>query len=146
MPSTTPDFSTVTGGGSSVRGTDGGRSAPEAPSGSVNVVDALGLRRCGGNSPGLDRSVFGQASSKEGGSTGSSGCGAAGGLGRRSGDSRSGGNGSLVRVCARSRSFRDDEENSRLRFGLAGAAASAGDAAAGGVSPRGRAPSYHGGG
>src|SRR6478609_1697360 len=33
MPSTTPDFSTVTGGGSSVRGTDGGRSAPGAPSG-----------------------------------------------------------------------------------------------------------------
>src|SRR6478609_3026269 len=145
MPSTTPDFSTVTGGGSSVRGTDGGRSAPDAPSGSVNVVGALGLRRCGGNSPGLDRSVFGQASSKEGGSPGSSGGGAAGGLGRRSGDSRSGGIGSLVRVCVRSRSLRDDDENSRLRLGLAGAAASAG-VAAGGVSARGRAASYHGGG
>ena len=37
-------------------------------------------------------------------------------------DSMSGGNGSLVRACARSRSFREVEENNRLRFGLAPAA------------------------
>ena len=74
---------------------------------------------------------FGQASSKDAGgaSTGSGGGGAAGGLGRRSGDSRSGGNGSLVRACARSRSFRDDEENNRLRRGLAGCWPASGTAA-----------------
>src|SRR2546423_10848867 len=77
-------------------------------------------------SPGRARPVFGQASSKDGGGTSSA---SAGGLGRRSGDSRSVGNGSLVRACARSRSLRDDEENNRLRFGLT--ASTGGGAASG---------------
>src|SRR5947199_520848 len=93
-------------------------------------------------SPGRARPVFGQASSKDGGGSSAS----AGRLGRRSGDSRSGGNGSLVRACARSRSFRDDEENNRLRFGLTAGAASTGGAASAGLSPRGRASSCHGAG
>ena len=67
-----------------------------------------GLRRCGGISPGFDdRSALGHASSNEaGGGSAGSVEGAAGG--------------SLVRVCARSRSFRELEENNRLRFGFGG--------------------------
>src|SRR5882762_11515558 len=108
MPSTTPDFSTVTA------------AAPLAS----KVEGVRGTRRCGGTSPGFGRSAFGQASSNDaGGGSAGSGGGAAGGLGRRSADKRSGGNGSLVRACARSRSFRDVVENSRLRFGLASAGA-----------------------
>jgi hypothetical protein len=77
------------------------------------------LRRCGEISPGLARSAFGQASSND------AGCGSAvstggtvGGRGRRSDDNRSGGNASLDRAWARSRSFRDVDENSKLRFGF----------------------------
>ena len=124
MPSTTPDFSTVTAGVSSVRA-----------GGAVGRADSRGCprrrrgARRGATSPGRRRSVFGQASSNDaGGGSAGSGGGTAGGLGRRSADSRSGGNGSLVRACARSRSFRDVEENSRLRFGLTAGAASAGAA------------------
>ena len=54
----------------------------------------------------------------------------AGGSGRRSADSRSGASGSLARAAARSRSLREVDVNSRLRFGLAGGAASAGGGAA----------------
>src|ERR1700675_2576952 len=124
MPSTTPDFRTVTCGCSSFR--------PVSPF-SLKVEGAVGgvrgLRRCGGTSPGFGRSDFGQAASNEAGGfsfASGGGGGAAGGFGRSSGDRISGGNGSLVRVWARSRSFRDDEENSRLRFGLTAGAASAG--------------------
>src|SRR5260221_3212989 len=100
MPSTTPDFSTVTAG------------CAGAPLAS-KVGGVRGPRRCGGTSPGFGRSAFGQASSNDagGGSAGSGDGGAAGGLGRRSADKRSGGNGSLVRAWARSRSLRDVEEN-----------------------------------
>src|SRR5690348_16988575 len=124
MPSTTPDFSTVTAGCSA-----------GAPPGSVKVEGERngGLRRSGGASPGFVRSVFGQASSNDGGGASGTGGGggAADGLGRTSADSRSGVSGSLVRDCARSRSLRDVEENSRLRFGLAAGAASAGSATGG---------------
>src|SRR5258708_7790660 len=115
------------------------------------VEGVLGLRRGGAVWPGLGRSDLGQAASKlaGGASLASGGGGAAGGLGRSSADRISGGNGSLVRVWARSRSFRDDEENNRLRFGLTAGSASAGSAS-GGASPRGRsrgaASSGHGGG
>src|SRR5437773_11107839 len=110
MPSTTPDFSTVTAGCSVFRAA--------ASLASLEVEGERGdARRCGGTSPGFARSAFGQASSNDagGGSAGSGDGGTAGGLGRRSADRRSGGNGSLVRACARSRSLRDVEENSRLR-------------------------------
>ena len=66
MPSTTPDFSTVTAGCSSFRA-----------GGAVGLAEGRGcprrLRRCGGTSPGLGRSGFGQASSNDagGGSAGS---------------------------------------------------------------------------
>src|SRR5882672_4829817 len=126
MPSTTPDFSTVTAGCSAFRA-----AAPLAS----KVEGVSGPRRCGGTSPGFGRSAFGQASSNDaGGGSAGSGGGAAGGFGRRSADKRSGGNGSLVRACARSRSLRDVEENSRLRFGLVSAGA-----ASGGASLRGEA-------
>src|SRR5882724_13107996 len=120
MPSTTPDFSTVTAGCSAGRGT-----APLA-----SKVEGRGVRRCGETSTDFARSALGQASSNDagGGSAGSGDGGTAGGLGRRSADKRSGGNGSLVRACARSRSLRDVEENSRLRFGLASAGAASGGA------------------
>ena len=93
MPSTTPDFSTVTGGGSSVRGTAAG----------VRTGGAIGLaeRRGRSRATPLRRNIAGPRSFRfrpgvvegaGGGSPGSGGGGAAGGLGRRSGDSRSGGN------------------------------------------------------
>ena len=77
------------------------------------------LRRGGEISPGLARSALGQASSNGagGGSAVSTG-GTVGGLGRRSDDNRSGGSASLDRAWARSRSFRDVDENIRLRFGF----------------------------
>src|SRR3954454_14016064 len=102
MPSTTPDFNTVTAG----------CSAGALP-GSVKVEGERsgGLRRGGGTSPGFARSGFGQASSKDGGGASGTGGGAADGLGRTSADSRSGVSGSLVRDCARSRSLRDVDEN-----------------------------------
>jgi hypothetical protein len=77
------------------------------------------LRRCGEISPGLARSALGQASSNAGGSAVSTG-GTVGGLERRSGDNRSGGSVSLDRVWARSRSFRDVDENIKLRFDFDG--------------------------
>jgi len=108
------------------------------------VEGVSGPRRCGRRSPGFGRSAFGQASSNDaGGGSAGSGGGAAGGFGRRSADKRSGGNGSLVRACARSRSLRDVEENSRLRFGLAAASAAAASADA---SLREAASSCQGGG
>src|SRR3982074_3827145 len=121
MPSTTPDLSTVTCGGASRL------AAPDGASASAKGDGDRPPRR-GGASPGRPRSGFGQASSNDGG--GSETGGASDGWGRRSGDSRSGANGSLGRVAARSRSLREDEENNRLRRGLSGAAASA---SAGGV-------------
>src|SRR5260221_8418983 len=136
MPSTTPDLSTVTAGCSAFRAA--------APLDS-KVEGVRGTRRCGGTSPGFGRSAFGQASSNDaGGGSAGSGGGAAGGLGRRSADKRSGGNGSEVRACARSRSLRDVEENSRLRFGLAAASASAGTSLRG--EAREAASSCQGGG
>jgi hypothetical protein len=42
-----------------------------------------------------------------------------GGLERSSDDNKSGGSGSLARPWARSRSFREVEENSKFRFGFA---------------------------
>src|SRR5258708_18328632 len=85
------------------------------------------------------RSGLGQASSNDagGGSAGSTGGGASAGFGRISADSISGGNGSLVRDCARSRSFREVEENSKLRLGLSGGAASARSG-----PPRARSPPH----
>ena len=139
MPSTTPDFSTVTAGVSSVRA-----GAPLVSLIVEGVRGGGGARR-GATSPSRGRSVFGQASSNDaGGGSAGSGGGTAGGLGRKSADSRSGGNGSLVRACARSRSFRDVEENSRLRFGFTAGAASAG--AASGGDAREAPSSCHGGG
>src|ERR1043166_6790511 len=125
MPSTTPDFSTVTCGESSRTGAAGGTSGGAA----LRLV-----RRA--------RSDLGQASSKVGGigaagSTG--GASTAGGLGRRSADSRSGASGSLAREAARSRSLREVDVNSRLRRGFGAASAGGGG---GGTSPR---PSTHGG-
>src|SRR5882757_6270095 len=117
MPSTTPDLSTVTCGGASRL------AAPDGASASAKVDGDRPPRR-GGASPGRPRSGFGQASSNDGG--GSETGGASDGWGRRSGDSRSGANGSLVRVAARSRSLREDEENNRLRRGLSPGGASAG--------------------
>ena len=86
---------------------------------SVSVGGMRLLRRGGGISPGFARSAFGQASSNDagGGSAVSTG-GTVGGLGRRSDDNRSGGSGSPDRAWARSRSFRDVDENSKLRFGF----------------------------
>jgi len=85
----------------------------------------------------LARSDFGQASSNDaGGASVASGGGAAGDGGRSSGASRSGANGSPVRAWARSRSFRELDENKRLRFGLAGAASV--DSGPGGASTRTR--------
>src|ERR1700737_435836 len=138
MPSTTPDLSTVTGGCSS-RGA-GGWSEAAAPSASLKVEGARALRR-GGNaaSAGFARSNFGQASSNvAGGASAGSAGGGAGGGGRSSGDNISGVKGSAVRAWARSRSFRDVEENSRLRrFGAGAASAGAGAASgAGGGSLR----------
>src|SRR5881296_1219154 len=107
MPSTTPDLSTVTCGAVSRLG------APAPALASAKVDGDRAVRRGGGASPGRPRSGFGQASSNVagGGSTGSETGGAADGGGRRSGESRSGANGSLVRAAARSRSFREVEEN-----------------------------------
>jgi hypothetical protein len=143
MPSTTPDLSMVTGGCSSLcrAGAGDWRSAPA--SGSVNVDGARPLRRGGcGVSPALDRSDFGQASSNLGGDasvdSGTGGAAAAG---------RSATGGSAVRASARSRSFRDEEENSRLRLCLGAGAAGSGAAGASN-RPRSRdvASSCHGGG
>src|SRR5712672_1329516 len=132
MPSTTPDLRTVTGGGSSLRAAGGWLSgATVSALASVNVDGVRPLRRgSGGASGDLERSDFGQASSNVtgGASPGSGGGGAAGG--------RSSTEGSGVRAWARSRSFRDDEENSRLRRGLTAGAASTGSGADG---PRSRA-------
>src|SRR3954468_18148394 len=124
MPSTTPDLSTVTCGGASRLAAPDGASAPAK-------LDGDRPPRRGGASPGRPRSGFGQASSNDGG-VGSAGpeTGGASDGERTSGDSRSGATGSVVRVAERSRSLREDEENSRLRRGLTGGAASAG---AGGV-------------
>src|ERR1700687_3905005 len=138
MPSTTPDLRTVTGGCSSFRAGGGERSVPVAATpASVNVDGARAGRRCGGTSAVLARSDFGHASSNDAGgaSLGSgAGSGAAGGAGRRSGA-----DGSAVRASARSRSFRDDEENKRLRRGLTAGAASTGS------EPREAASSCQGG-
>src|SRR5262245_3251110 len=124
MPSTTPDFSTVTCGLSS-RGGAGGAASGAA---------LRPARRA--------RSDLGQASSKAGGTgaTGSiGGASSDGGLGRRSADSRSGGKGSPARAAARSRSLREVDENNRLRRGFG---AAAGSPSGGGTSPR---PSIQGG-
>ena len=133
MPSTTPDLSTVTCGAAS-------RGAPLASAGGVRP------RLGGGASPGRPRSGFGQASSNvAGGGSAISGAGGgdADGGGRRSGESRSGAKGSLVRDAARSRSFRELDENIRLRFGFGGAGSAGGGA--GDISDA--APSAgHGGG
>src|ERR1700694_1977018 len=137
MPSTTPDLRTVTGGCSSFRAGGGERSVPVAAApASVNVDGARAGRRCGGTSAVLARSDFGHASSNDAGgaSLGSgAGSGAAGGAGRRSGA-----DGSAVRASARSRSFRDDEENKRLRRGLTAGADSTGSGAGGAGSPLAR--------
>ena len=79
-------------------------------------------------------------------SLGSSAGGAAGGLGRSSGVNKSGVKASLVRVSARSRSFREVEENNRLR--RLGAAPPGAGGAPGGPSLRVReaASSCQGGG
>src|SRR5712671_2099114 len=131
MPSTTPDLRTVTGGGSSLRAAGGWLSgAAVSALASVKVDGVRPLRRgSGGASGDLERSDFGQASSNVtgGASPGSGGGGAASG--------RSSTEGSGVRAWARSRSLRDDEENSRLRRGLTTGAASAGS---GGTSARAR--------
>ena len=117
MPSTTPDFSTVTAGVFL-------RFAPGPPLVSLKVEGDRGaaapLRRQRRRALAVPVSARRRRTMRGGGSAGSGGGGTADGLGRRSADSRSGGNGSLVRACARSRSFRDVEENSRLRFGFTG--------------------------
>ena len=76
-------------------------------------------RRGTGLSPGFARPALGQLSSNGagGGSAVSTG-GTVGGLGRRSDDNRSSDSGSPPRASARSRSFRDVDENSKLRFGV----------------------------
>src|SRR6202022_1453140 len=128
MPSTTPALRTVTGGGSSFGAAGGCRSDPLAAGpASTNVDGARPLRRSGGASGALERSDFGQASSNDagGGSPDSAAKGIAAGGGGKSAVE------SAVRAWARSRSFRDEEENMRLRRGLAAGAASAGSAAAG---------------
>src|SRR4051794_32745542 len=134
MPSTTPDFSTVTCGACSL-------SAALLPA-SLKVDGVRALRR-GSASPGLPRSAFGQASSKLVGgiAPGSSTGAAADGLGRKSADKRSGASGSLARAAARSRSLREDDVNSRLRFGFAGGVASAG---AGGAPAQSRSSTQGG--
>src|SRR3954454_13078447 len=136
MPSTTPDFSTVTCGACSL-------SAALLPA-SLKVDGVRALRR-GSASPGLPRSAFGQASSKLVGgiAPGSSTGAAADGLGRKSADKRAGASGSLARAAARSRSLREDDVNSRLRFGFAGDVASAGDGA-GGASAESRSSTQGG--
>src|SRR5665647_259250 len=129
MPSTTPDLSTVTGGGSSLGAAGGWRSAAAAPPfASLKVDGARPPRGRGGKSAARARSGFGQASSKVagGGSLGSTAGGAAAGAGPGAAM-----DGSVPRAWARSRSFRDDEENNRLRRGLTAGAASTGSAAAG---------------
>src|SRR6202043_3755800 len=111
----------------------------------VNVDGARPLRRGGGRSAPRARSDLGQASSNVAGGTSldSTGGGAAGAGRNPVAD------GSAARVCARSRSFRDDEENSRLRRGLTAGAVSA-DCGTGGASLRVRsraaASSSHGAG
>src|ERR1700684_2909095 len=93
-------------------------------------------RRCKGTSAVRERANCVQPSSNAGGgSLDLSGGGAAGG-----GMRGSAADGSIVRVSARSRSFRDDEENNRLRRGLtAGAASAVGGTAGGSLRPRSRA-------
>ena len=108
------------------------------------------LRR-GTVSAGFARSNFGQASSNVAAGASAGSAGGAGGWGRSSGDNISGVKGSAVRAWARSRSFRDVEENSRLRrFGAGGASAGAGAASGAGSgslrTPREAASSCHGGG
>jgi hypothetical protein len=78
------------------------------------------LRRGDEISPALARSALGQASSNDApcGSAVSTG-GTMGGLERSSDDNNSDGIGSPDRAWARSRSFRDVDENSKLRFGFA---------------------------
>src|SRR3984893_7088027 len=139
MPSTTPDLSTVTAGGSSLPAAGGSRAGAAAPAlASVNVDGPRPPRR-GGESTARARSDLGQASSKLAGGT--SPDSAAGG-----GAAGTGADGSPVRASARSRSFRDDEENNRLRRGLragAGSGAAAGGGPAGPPLPAtaaGRAP------
>src|SRR6202030_1672900 len=75
-------------------------------------------RRCGGASGALGRSGFGQASSNVGGDTSPD---SEAGTGPRSASE-----GSLARPWLRSRSFRDDEENTRFRRGLTPGASSMG--------------------
>ena len=58
----------------------------------------------------------------------------------------SGGNGSLVRDCARSRSLREVVENSRLRFGFGGCGAAASTAGSASGARSCAASSCHGGG
>src|SRR5882672_2703226 len=123
MPSTTPDLRTVTWVGSSLRSAGGERSAPAAAGlGSAKVDGVLPARR-GSATPALrERSGFGQASSNDAG--GGSADSGTGGVVAVSGW-ESAAEGSVVRASARSRSFRDDDENSRLRRALTAAAASA---------------------
>src|SRR5258708_33171974 len=127
MPSTTPDLSTVTSDASSAAA---GGVAPLAAS--LNVDGVRGLRRYGS-----DRadSAAGQASSKvRGAASGGAGVAVVGAAELAA--SRSDAIESGVRAAARSRSLRDDDENNRLRRGLASGAASA--AGAGGALPRWR--------
>ena len=92
MPSTTPDLRTVTGRLILVCGRMSPARWPRRTS--------MGVRapRRGGTSAGLARSGLGQASSNVAG-CGSAGSSAGGPRAERSGDSRSGGSGSLVRAC-----------------------------------------------
>src|SRR5258705_11318811 len=110
MPSTTPDLSTITSGRFS------GRASPPLASASVGGMRLL--RHGGEVSPALARSAFGQGSSNGAGCGSSVSTGGTVALGRRSDDKRSGGSASLDRAWARSRSFRDVDENSKLRFGF----------------------------
>src|SRR2546428_741352 len=80
------------------------------------------MKEVAGNRQETRRFIFmnrflGQASSNDAGcGSAISSTGTAGGLERRSDDKRSGGSGSPDRAWARSRSFRDVDENSKLRF------------------------------
>src|SRR6478752_403771 len=128
MPSTTPDFSTVTAGGSPVGAGGGAAAVPVFDS--AGVADRRLERRCGGISPPLARSGLGQVFSKfAAGISPASGTGGAAGGCAGSPDGGS-----------RSRSLRRLEENRRFRFGLGGGEGS------GGASGRPRGSSCQGGG
>src|ERR1700731_5182032 len=107
------------------------------------VGGVLPLRRCGGTSAPRARSDLGQASSNVAGGA-SAGSGTGGGTGG-AGAAVGGAVGPAARAWARSRSFRDVEENNRLRrgFGPGSAASGAGVAS---TRTREAVSSRHGGG